>query len=214
MKTSLIILIAAFIFSSCKKQDSNPVTSASTQETVTDYFPLQIGDYWIYQVYTADTSLVFTATNTYDTLRVEQDTLLNGINYKVFNGGLSISGLWRDSADYIVNELGEKLFTINNTSDFLLNEYSQKSDSLFYNTSVVLSYDSACAVPAGNFAAKYVIGTLTATKPSPTWMMKRNYYYAFSEGVGLIRSRLVYAGGPAYMEERLIRWHLNTGQTN
>ena len=45
--------------SSCKREDSNSLQPAAIEEKVTDYFPLAVGDYWIYEIYTADTSLVF-----------------------------------------------------------------------------------------------------------------------------------------------------------
>jgi hypothetical protein len=210
MKPTIIILVAAFAFSSCKKQDSNPAGPITTQEKVTDYYPLEKGDYWVYQLYAADTSFVFTPQNTYDSVWVEGDSLLHGTSFKVINTPLGGVTLWRDSADYIVNELGQKLFTIKNTSDYLINENSWLTDTSFYNRSVMMKSDSVCVAPAGQFQAKYVIGTITAKTPYPSWMMKRNYYFAFSKNVGLVLRRMVFSDGPFYMDERLVRYHLNT----
>ena len=210
-RIAFISIITALLFSSCKKDTSIP-NQPDTPVTVTDYFPLQIGSYWLYETYRADSSLQFVDDNITDSVWIDRDSVLNGNTYKIFRSSRWPIQLFRDSADYIVNELGQKLFTIKNTSDYLVNQYQPMTDSAFYNTAVVKQSDSLCVVPAGGFQAKYVVGTVTARKPSPTSMTKRNYYFAFAKHVGMVFRRILYAADAIYLEERLVRHYVNIGQ--
>jgi hypothetical protein len=213
MKPSVLLVVALLTLASCRKEDSNPAQPIAITAKVSDYFPLDNGDYWIYQVYSADSSLIFTPLNDSDVVSIDGDSLIAGTSYKVVNSSRWGISLFRDSADYIVDQSGWKLFTIDNTSAYLVNQYQPFTDSSSYNTAVVKNSDSTCVVPAGQFQARFVVGTMTATKPTIPAMTKRNYYLAFSKNVGLVLRRALYALEPIYIEERLARYHLTT-QTN
>jgi hypothetical protein len=208
MKPTILLFVALLTLASCKKEDSNPVQQIVSTATVTDYFPLDNGDSWVYQLYAADSSLIFIQLNDSDVVSVIGDSLIAGTSYKIVNSSYWGISLYRDSADYIVDQTGWKFFTIDNTSEYLVNQYQPFTDSTQYNTSVVRNSDSTCTVPAGQFQARFVVGTITATKPTTPAMKTRNYYLAFSKNVGLVLKRVIYALEPNYIEERLIHYHL------
>jgi len=208
-------MMALFI-ASCKKEGSNPVESIGTQEKVTDYYPLEVGNYWIYEYYTSDSTLNFIDQHLIDSVYVEKDSIYNGNVYAVvwrsayWNFSMS---LMRDSSDYLINNAGQKIFTINQDNNNLVDRYLPYPDSIFHDTWKMKNSDSICNVPAGQYQAKYLVGTLTSLVPKSPSMTKRNFYYAYVKGIGLVYERLGYLSGPDYLEERLIRYHVN-GKTN
>jgi hypothetical protein len=220
MKQSIVILIMALFVASCKKDESNPVENNGVQEKVTDYYPLEVGNYWIYEYYTSDSTLNFINQNIIDSVYIEKDSVCNGNVYAVVWSSywsdpshLTGQDLIRDSSGYIVNQNGSRLFTINQTTSNLIAYYPLDfpgyHDSTFYMTWKMKNSDSICVVPAGQYLAKYVIGNLKATKPVSRAMQERNYYYAYAKDIGLVSKRQGYVGSPEYLEENLIRYRVN-----
>ena len=210
MKPSILILATLLALSSCKNQNSSPTQQSATNNAVKIYYPLDNGDTWFYELYSADSSLVFTSMNDSDIVSIGGDSLIGGMQYKIVNSSKWGISLIRDSANYIVDQSGWKMFTNNNTSDYLVNQYQPYTDSTQYNTAVVKSSDSTCVVPAGTFQARYVVGTITSTVPRSPSAMKHNYFFAFSKNVGLIFKRQIYSDTNEihFIEERLVRYHI------
>jgi len=211
MKPRILTLSALLIFSSCKNQSSSPTQPSASNDAVTVYYPLNSGDTWVYEMFAADTSFNFTSENDSDIVSIGGDSLLGGTKYKIVNSSRWGVSLIRDSANYIVDQSGWKMFTNNGTSDYLVNQYQPYSDSTLYNTAVVRSSDSTCVVPAGTFQARFTVGTITSTIPRPPALMKNNYYFAFSKNVGLILKRMIYSDANndfRFIEERLVRYHI------
>jgi len=202
-------MMALFI-ASCKKEGSNPVESIGVQEKVTDYYPLEVGNYWIYKYYTSDSTLNFIDQNVIDSVYIEKDSTYNGNVYAVVR-----SSYWhgetliRDSSNYLITDAGLKFFTINQDNNNLVERYMPYPDSIFYNTWKMKNSDSTCDVPSGHYQVKYVIGTVTSTVPFPPSMEKRNYYNAYAKAVGLVYERCGYLSDSGYFEERLVRYHVN-----
>jgi hypothetical protein len=214
MKHIFVVLFIALLCSSCKKDGASPTQSLGSQEKVTDYYPLTIGNYWIYQQYTADTSLVFTPMNRYDSVYVEKDSLYNGNIYKVVRSSFwSNVNLIRDSSDYLVSNNGVKLFTIKQDAGILGAKYPYgPDDSLFLDTWEMHNTDSVCNVPAGQFQAKYVIIYLSSTNPQlPVYpRFASSCCYAYVKNIGQVYERLGYFPGPnSFFDERLVRYHIN-----
>ena len=171
MKRSIVILMMALFIASCKKEGSNPVENNGVQEKVIDYYPLTVGNYWIYKYYTSDSTLNFIDQNIIDSVYVENDSVCYGNVYAVVHSSywesdyqVSIPTLVRDSSDCIVSNSGSKLFTINQTTSNLAAYYPLDfpghHDSTFYMTWKMKNSDSICEVPAGQYMAKYVVGNL------------------------------------------------------
>jgi hypothetical protein len=211
MKRTIVVLMMALLIASCRKEESNPVGSISMQEKVTDYYPLTVGNYWIYKYYTSDSTLNFIDQNIIDSVYVEKDSVSNGKVYADVRSFSSVfaTGLLRDSSDYIITDAGKKLFTINQDTNNLIDRYLPSPNGMFHDTWKMKNSDSVCTVPSGQYQAKYLVGTLTSNAPSSPSMAKRNFYYAYVKGIGLVYERLGYLSSPIYLEERLIRYHVN-----
>ena len=83
MKRSIVISMMALFVASCKKEGSNPVQPIGAQEKVTDYYPMGVGNYWIYQYYASDSTLNFVDQNIIDSVYIEKDSVYNGNVYAV-----------------------------------------------------------------------------------------------------------------------------------
>ncbi len=209
MKTTIVVLIVAFSLPSCRHKDSAPTGPSALQETIADYFPMTDGNYWVYQEFESDSSLVFTPTMLLDSLSVEKDTVAWGITYKRVNSSLWGPGLLRDSSGYLVNGWGDRQFTVNQTGVPLLRRYDFYPDTNEVVTSVMMKSDSVSVVPAGQFQARYVLGTVTSTSGATFWSGTRYFFRAYSKGVGMVCRRLMWVTTGTYLEYRLVRYHLN-----
>ena len=211
MKYSLGILLLFLFFTSCKNDDSNPTLPIQTQDAVTDYFPLEVGNYWIYQHYRADSTLVFINQNITDSVYVEKDTVVSGNTYKVLRSSfLNDVFLIRDSADCLVLPNGQKIFSLNQSNELLAKVYYPENDTTYVLVWKMNPTDSVCNVPSGQYTARYVNGILNSTDPNNPTYRQRNLFYAYSKNIGWVSRRLCFLGAEVYLEERLLRFHLNT----
>lgn len=117
MYKSAFFLLAIALFG-CSKSDST-IPSSENAYPASAYYPLSVGNYWIYDLYEVDTNGVETFIDT-DSMYIERDTILRGNRYFVKRttrlNGVSII---RDSSDYLVNRYGLKLFGPQDKSDTL-----------------------------------------------------------------------------------------------
>ena len=205
MKRLFVFLSMILLFTYCK---SDIVEPTSSQEKVTDYFPSSVGNYWIYKVYWADSTLNFVDHNEIDSMFVQKDSVVNGNLYKVVKSSfLNETVLMRDSLNYLVTHSGKKLLTLNKSDEIL----SQESYTLNELT-IILSFkmkniDSTCIVPSGNYLCKYVIG-LQKSSSSKSNYKERKVFYAYSKGLGRISRRLTFLISNEYLEERLLRYNI------
>lgn len=118
--TALVFLFT-FLIISCKKKDTNPLicnNDSSPQNTSSAYFPLKVGSIWVYESFKIDSIGLETSFDT-DTVRIIDDTLINGHTFSIITGTQSQAqgqpDFLRDSAGYIVDTQGN-IFMILPTS--------------------------------------------------------------------------------------------------
>lgn len=126
MKRYIFFFSICLIFSSCRKdvgvlnQNSEPIPTPIVSK---GYFPLSVGNYWVYKKFTKDTLGNLLGGISLDTVKVRKDTTINGkIFYEikghpVLTGNISVY-YCRDSADYIIYPNGYK-FSLTNFTDTL-----------------------------------------------------------------------------------------------
>jgi hypothetical protein len=147
------ILSFASLFITCKK-DSQDETQADP--VVTDYYPLKVGDYWIYKQTLYDSSgTVLNSTMTDDTIMVTKDTTINSKVYHKLaehnflgNASVSYSNV-RDSADCIVKDDGKILFSIK--SPGMICSQISTPDTLTYANYYYNSTAVSISVPGGTY---------------------------------------------------------------
>jgi hypothetical protein len=136
MKKLLFVLMAgSFIWTACEK---DPIKEDQSPEL--DYFPMTVGNYWVYDTYKIDSNGNELLYGENDTTLIEKDTLIAGESYfKIRGKGFGYGSaeqvnFYRDSSGYIVDEKGTKVFSQNYFYDTLGRELINKSvtDTLFF----------------------------------------------------------------------------------
>ncbi len=207
MRRHIVFILGAVIFlSSCSKNNSSPVQTPVVEEKVTDYFPLTVGNYWVYQLFRADTSMVPVPNGYFDSTYVEKDTVVNGKSFKkVISGYLFEYWLLRDSADFLVNELGQRQFTHRQFTATLY-DYQPDYATGFVVSAAMSQKDSTFIVPAGQFVSKYLVGSVTALGDVPAWQKHRSFSIAYSKNIGPVHRWAVWVHSPEFLEWRLVRF--------
>ena len=201
MKNILFVIFAGAVLVSCKKEESI-INQTSQKETVTDFFPMTSGSFWVYKEYASDSTMVFSETGLIDSVSVINDTLINGFSYTLFNSSLWGKKYCRDSNGVIVYSNGEKLLSLNTGSQYIEDRYLEAGNPLYYLTTRLSNTDSVFTVPAGSFLSKYLVGTVLYTQESK----KRSYIMAFSKNVGLVYKKVFWLFDGSYLEYRLLRY--------
>jgi hypothetical protein len=203
MKKLIFALSIIFLTLSCESKIVEPTIN---YEKVTDYYPLSIGNYWVYKVYTVDSNNNYREHVEVDSLYVEKDSLINGKIYKLVRGTfLSELYLLRDSSNYLVTAEGKKLLTTNKTDESLAKRtYSGQGLEFELNTKMNHT-DSTFNTPSGNYKCKFVKSTLKCLSPNSTYNDRKGFY-AYSKGVGMIGRKMSYLLSDLYVEMKLIRY--------
>src|SRR5688572_16141233 len=114
MKRYIILAAIPALLFSCKKSrpaPQNPASSASLATSGPAYFPLEVGNYWVYQYFDIDESGIATATAKLDSCYISEDTIIRGRRYFRFheqNLSLNQTGaLWLADSGNCVTGLTE-----------------------------------------------------------------------------------------------------------
>lgn len=209
MKQLIVFILMILFFVSCNKENSDPISPDTTQDNVKDYLPLEIGNYWIYEYYIADSTLQFVKQNFTDSLFVEKDTIVNGSIYKVLKSSfLNKTLIIKDSADCLVLVDGHKLLTTNQNINILDSVYYPENDTAYLLVWEMNNKDSICSVPSGQYRSKFVFGSLNSTIQNDPNYNERNIFYAYAKNIGIVSRRLCYLYAEVYIEERLLRYKI------
>jgi hypothetical protein len=208
MKYLVIFFVLSILYVSCNKNDSNPLTTSESNATAADYFPLSAGNYWIYEFYSADSTLNFTDQNTIDSIYIEKDTLINGQTYKVLKSSLFQSTTFvRDSSDYVVSGDGVKLFSLNSNNGTAFEQYYPGGDSSFIVSWKMMISDSIFICPNAQYLSKYAIGTVNSTNNSQ--FKERTVFRVYAKNIGMVGRRANWLYSGIYDEWKLIRYKVN-----
>jgi|SRR6218665_434210 len=200
--------VAAFCFSSCKKDNNSPARGHHSLGT-TNYFPLSAGSYWVYEQVSIDTNGVETFMES-DSLYNVGDTVINGFTYTkqlaYHDNGMVVIGAVRDSANgCIINGYGNLLFSEYNSTDTL---QRWTVPGFLYGTYRMTETPEAVWTPAGTFIAKDLKGTFTYVSTWPYTNPRYTHEY-YADGVGMVKQTFFFAGDPrSNIHRRLIRYHI------
>ncbi len=213
-----------FVFDSCKKPKKNTapptlIDSVLPAPEYNNYTHLKPGNYWIYRSYKLDSvSGAAHAENTYDSIYVEKDTVLNGYTYhkyvspQPFSGTLYNVTYLRDSLSYTVTNTGKIVFSSEDTTTvFSTFSYGPNAATAFtVNVTEQMGLKGQrITVDAGTFTTisyRQIYNWPTGYKYGPA----REYAHRYAIGVGLIsETTAFYEGDPAIWERRLVRYHIN-----
>lgn len=119
MKTFLSMSLLVMLFISCNKEESLAPSVQLEEEELdaTKYYPLAIGNYWVYQRFAIDAEGNATPQNQMDSIRVIADSLIDGKRYFVAVGSKSpfvrnsVVFLYRNDQGKLVDHNGEVIIT-------------------------------------------------------------------------------------------------------
>ena len=210
MRKLFLIGVMISILTSCQKKDEIPA------ETKSEYLPLSIGNYWVYEHYMVDSSGIETVLPHIDSIFINKDTLIRNNKYFILEGHnypYQRIDIVRDSSKYLVNSKGEILFSETNFSDILYHtvELINTVDTVYTIDWKMFIVENQVNVPAGLFEAlnykgdiNYYYGSQNSHLAVNTFL--NNYYSPY---VGRLLSTYRYYSKPyERIEKRLTRYYI------
>ncbi len=214
MRTPLLaVLLGLTSLAACRDEDPVVAPAVAPGPEPLGYVPKTSGSYWVYEIQSSETGGQTPQSYIrYDSVVVAGDSLVRGARYAVFRTYPGRPYTWyhtvellRDSAQYVVNAAGLRVFS---ATDFTSPLSFQLGGLDTVRVTQMAHRDSVIQVPA-----------ITA----PTYdarLCHRGYYYCrplygpyehrfYAAGIGLIKQTMVYCGSaPNISERRLIRYHV------
>jgi hypothetical protein len=216
----LFFVILSIIFFSCKKDkddDNNNNNNNNPVVDLSDYYPLAVGNYWVYQWYDIDSNGIATPSLTgisVDTFSVIDDTLINGISFYVFEMKQhkffnSYNQYLRDSSNHLIDNFGTKFFSAINFSDTF--SFSHNSQTGITEIRKMISDTFNVNTPIGNYKGLSCRTAHHHNNPVNGCNGNiQNFDRIFSYGIGMVVDNIYFASTCKYrFERRLIAYHLN-----
>ena len=210
MKKIVFLFLILNCFLSCKKDKIDESPEAKTSR----YYPLSVGNYWIYQnsVYNLDTYTA-TTTNDIDSIKITGTKMIGGdLYYEVVQNRFTTSSIIttsyvRDSSGFIVDSNGDILFTLV-AFDEILHTYDGGGGILVVNYSIQDSL-STIITPLDVYECYDFKGELIHYADGYI----RDFHNYYAEDIGLVyqsKFLTVFAGSSFNREYRreLIDYHL------
>ena len=204
-----LILLICVVLANCRKDMPIPVqiTVEPQKEKVTEYYPLAVGNYWIYHVYKIDTDKIEYYEYT-DTVSILKDTIMKGRKYflkKSFYYSSTFKYWVADSADYIIDDKGFRFLTHSNFNDTF---YIYTQEGLWTDYCKMFNRYSLITVPAGTFTTieREALRYFHFQNPAGNPIVSTSY---FAKGIGLVKARFIaHNFGPEMLESKLIKYKL------
>ena len=209
------------VSSSCKKTNNNKVTPIdSVIVPYPDYLALKQGNYWIYQQFEIDDTVV-TAQPYFDSCYVGADTTMNGNVYHRWFAPVTgtigstndvAQAFIRDSGAYVVTSGGGVVFSPTDFTTIFSTRtlYPSASHSDTETVTMQMGYkDSVVTVPAGTFTTSTMRQVFHFQPPYTTYGQTRDYDKMYAANIGLVKSTIaIYFTSPQIYEWRLVRYHV------
>lgn len=214
MKRSIaIVVIAALAFSACKKSDTDvsPVPPEPEAESVLDYMPLTIGNYWIYETFKCDSGEINCESMSIDTTFVTKDTLINGKTYYVLEGNFVIWGspqFLRDSGEYLVDNIGKVHFTHTDYDKIFNEQYivSGPGDTIYHFYYKLINDYFEITVGDGSFSCLDFRTSFFRTQDD--FQIEHQGHSFHSKNVGIIKQTAFFASNLEVRKKELIGYYI------
>jgi hypothetical protein len=214
----VVVLMMVFVVTSCEKKAENLDDNTNNNQALTsEYLPLSVGNYWVYQYFRIDENGVETEMEQQDSIRIVKDTTINGNTFYIKEGNNILGGDWvrleivRDSAAHLIDETGKILFSESNFTDTISFEVEvANSDTLYTQSNKMETVGGNVVYPAGTFANVLDNkGTVMVFLNIPENIENpriRDKYFAPS--IGEISNTYFYISSPSIMLRKLISYHI------
>ena len=211
----LLALIVSVALAMCKKDDSNDPDPLPT-ETVLNYFPLNIGNYWVYERSACDSSWTDCTLQSTDTSFITKDTIINGFNYFKLVGinlvGYQNTTFLRDSLNYIIDHVGN-IFVSDTDFESIINEeyVINNNDTLFHWYSRMQEELYSVVVPAGNYDC--LDRKMSFFRKQENFEKEFNTHCLYAKNVGPVYQNNMYASSGSGFKQELIDFKIVTKST-
>jgi len=219
----LVLLYSSFLnHQSCKKDTAvTPPVAAKNNSTPsptsTSYINLQVGNYWVYNIYNVDTAGVETFANSTDSVYIQKDTIVGGKTYYYFNHVNSTAALYQDNMPMIYNWVTDSSGFLKGISHYVLLDPVHlndtiKTDTMTYGVILYVLPQTFTneVVPAGTFSGVSMNTRMRYTHPNPFNGNPLSVnYYKYATGIGLCHSKTGYVSQPkSGYSWQLLRYHI------
>ena len=151
-KLFLVGMMSSLALASCKKDENKP-------SVTTNYFPLAVGNYWVYNVYRTNLSTGKDSLIGTDSTYVKKDTLIKNQKYFILfdnSAFQSFSGLiLRDSANCILENRNSESSIFLNSASFTdtVVKWHKSINNPMEKGSFIKMYkiNNSIVVPSGNY---------------------------------------------------------------
>ncbi len=204
-------LISAFVLSialtACKNNDNPDPLPA---HTVSDYFPLAVGNMWVFDVSSCDSTWTDCTYLRTDTNHITKDTLINAHIYYKIEGGDLINPkpvFIRDSLDYLIDSEGNILFSDKDFETRLSEEYIiSNTDTLFHWYTQMQEDEVSIQVPMGSFNC--LDNQLSFFRWKENFETEFNGHSCYSEGIGPVYQSALLASNTGGFKRELLSYEL------
>ncbi|MGJ8661735.1 MAG: hypothetical protein ACSHXL_06835 [Bacteroidota bacterium] len=221
MKLTIFVLaILSILMFSCKKKKvesaiPTPVVNNPTPQN--EYYSLKVGSYWIYENIFIDSNGLETNMGTIDTVKIINDTIINGNLFSVFQshptGGTVQIYFLRDSSGITVNSYGGIHF---NPFDNSINTFEDPNLTGFsHTTQTLILPNMSISVPAGTFGeildrqfSTFFTNGNPINSCGDQIFVEHSYY---SKNIGLLKYNWGYFNqifDCQYQEKRLVEYYI------
>jgi hypothetical protein len=203
----LSLFVVTILFQSCKKEDKG---SQQPEPSVLDYMPLSIGNYWIYQTSECDSGAVNCQPWSTDTNMITKDTMIGNNKYFKIEGKHMYwknPRFYRDSGDYIVDERGKIIFTIENGQQtFNHTSVVDNGDTLYYWYYKLEEKPESVTVKAGTFQCLNFKGMVY--RKQDNFLIHHDVNHLFSKDVGLVSETALFTSNLKVTKRDLIGYFI------
>lgn len=201
-KNRAIVLLSFTIYLLACDNDDEP-QPRETQAV----FPLQVGNYWIYEFYRTSETGETIPTQHYDSVYISEKVNIGGTEYyslERWYGGST--HLIRDSMGFLVGSDGKIYYAPEEESVFYTERIGLGSDDRYILVDYTMSSEQTVSVPAGEFSARATKGEYDYTEaPYFCDKISRTYY---TPGIGRIKEEVFYLTSCDEFNRHLVRYHL------
>jgi hypothetical protein len=217
----LLLVPMSILVDSCHKKEQVAELPAPQIEPPSNlpatFYPLKVGNYWIYQQFTFDAQGFETKFDTFDSVYILSDTLLRGRKFfKMFRpiyGQPSVK-LLADSGLFLIDNMGRIISSRENTNTLLSTEYHLdfvSTDTLFRTELRMTDFDAIVTVPAGTFKTSNALSThFIAPKLVQSGISSPKFTHCkLARNIGPVYETAAILTTDMIWGRRLIRYHLN-----
>ena len=205
----MAILALILVFASCQKDQKTLVSDTGKSTKASDYFPMAVGNYWIYENYSIDSNGVETRLNQLDSVFVSGTFMENGHTYFTIESqyNVCLRGAFRDSLGYLVTPSNHIQFAPDDFSDSLAIYMDFiDGDTLYVGVSKMEKVSGSIVAQAGNFHALLCRTSYEVRADAP--LKSRDLLEYRSPNVGVVIRQYAGLMNPVTFESRLVRYYI------